>query len=90
MIDRVGHPVIIRRNDEFDLIDLVVLERKDLVFVEMWHEDVSETGYIFPFGNVQYQGNICDDIMTQSFDHKFIDTMNICNLMLPAIGGDYK
>ncbi len=76
MINTVGQNVIIRRNDVFDMIDIVVLERKDLVFVEVWHEDVSETGFIFPFGNVQYQGNLADDIATEVFDHKFYDTIS--------------
>lgn len=75
MVENVGQNVIIRRNGEFNLIDIVVLERKDLVFVEMWHEDVSETDYIFPFGNVQYQGTMCDGVQTQVFDHKFYDTI---------------
>jgi len=76
MVDSIGQNVIIRRNDEFDLEDIVVLERKDLVFVETWHEDVSETGFIFPFGNVQYQGTLCDGVPTQSFDHVFYDTID--------------
>lgn len=76
MVQEVGQNVIIRRNDEFDLIDIVVLERKDLVFIEVWHEAVDVTGFIFPFGNVQYQGNTADSITTQTFDHKFFDTID--------------
>lgn len=75
MIPTVGQNVIIRRNDEFAMIDIVVLERKDLVFIETWHEDVSETGFIFPYGNVQYQGDKCDGIQTQVFDHVFHETV---------------
>lgn len=75
MVPTVGQNVIIRRNDEFDMIDIVVLERKDLVFIEMWHEDVSETGFIFPFGNVQFQGASADGVMTDVFDHVFYDTI---------------
>lgn len=76
MVDKVGQEVIIRRNDDFNLIDIVVLERKDLVFIEVWHEAVTETGYIFPFGNVQYQGTIADNVMTSVFDHVFVDIIN--------------
>lgn len=76
MVDVIGQNVIIRRNDEFNLIDIVVLERKDLVFIETWHEDVSETGFVFPFGNVQYQGTTCDNVVTSTFDHKFYDTID--------------
>lgn len=75
MVDEVGQEIIIRRNDEFDLIDIVVLERKDLAFVEVWHEAVDETGYIFPFGNVQYAGTSSDGVPTQAFDHVFYETI---------------
>lgn len=75
MINTVGQNVIIRRNDEFNMIDIVVLERKDLVFIETWHEVVSETGFIFPFGNVQYQGTSSDGVNTVVFDHEFYDTV---------------
>jgi len=30
------------------------LYRQDLVFLEVWHEDVSEKDVVFPYGNVQY------------------------------------
>ena len=76
MVEKAGQPVIIRRNDNFDLNDIVVLERKDLVFIEVWHEVVSETDFIFPFGNVQYQGTTADNITTSTFDHEFFDTIN--------------
>jgi len=76
MITETNQDFIIRRNDEFDLIDIVVLERKDLAFVEVWHEAVNETGYIFPFGNVQFAGTESDGVMTQTFDHVFYETIN--------------
>ena len=56
--------------------DIVVLERKDLVFIEVWHEAVNETGFIFPYGNVQYQGTTADGVTTRIFDHVFMDTIN--------------
>ena len=31
-----------------------ILTRQDLSFLESWHEDTSEKGVLFPFGNVQY------------------------------------
>jgi len=76
MVEKAGQEIIIRRNDDFNLIDIVVLERKDLAFIEVWHEAVNETGYIFPFGNVQYQGTTSDNIMTNVFDHVFVDTID--------------
>jgi hypothetical protein len=76
MVEKAGQEVIIRRNDEFDLIDIVVMERKDLAFVEVWHEAVDETGYIFPFGNVQFAGTEVDGVPTQAFDHVFYETID--------------
>lgn len=76
MVDKVGQDVIIRRNDEFDLSDIVVLERKDLAFIEVWHEVVDDTGFIFPFGNVQYAGTTCDGVDTQVFDKVFYETID--------------
>ena len=76
MVEKVGQEIIIRRNDEFDLSDIVVLERKDLAFIEVWHEAVSDTGFIFPYGNVQYQGTTADGVTTRIFDHVFMDTIN--------------
>lgn len=32
----------------------VITTRKDLVFLESWHEDISEKGVLFPLGNVQF------------------------------------
>lgn len=31
-----------------------LLDRQDLVFLEVWHEDISEKGIVYPYGNVQY------------------------------------
>lgn len=31
-----------------------LLDRQDLVFLEVWHEDISEKDFIYPFGNVQF------------------------------------
>ena len=83
MIDDVNQDFIVRRNDEFNLNDIVVLERKDLAFIEVWHEAVDETGYIFPYGNVQYAGTTSDEIMTQPFDHKFYDTSGGEDSLIP-------
>ena len=34
--------------------DASLLDRQDLVFLEVWHEDISEKDFVFPFGNVQF------------------------------------
>ncbi|MBE0598484.1 MAG: hypothetical protein IH614_14555, partial [Desulfuromonadales bacterium] len=31
-----------------------LLDREDLVFLEVWHEDVAEKDFIYPFGSVQF------------------------------------
>jgi hypothetical protein len=82
MVDKPGQKVIIRRNDEFELEDIVVLERKDLVFVEVWHEEVDKTGFIFPFGNVQFQGNEVDGIPTTPFEHNFYEEIDGENVLI--------
>lgn len=83
MVEAPNTHVIIKRNDEFELLDIVVLERKDLVFIEVWHEAVDETGFIFPFGNVQYAGTTSDNISTTVFDKKFFDTLDGKTTIIP-------
>ena len=73
---KAGQEYTIRRNDEFELKDIVVLERKDLVFIEVWHEKVNKTGFIFPCGNVQFQGNEFDGIPTTLFDKEFYEEVD--------------
>lgn len=36
------------------------ISRSDLVFLETWHEDVSEKDFVYPLGNVQYLGGVTD------------------------------
>lgn len=36
------------------------ISRSDLVFLESWHEDVSEKDFVYPLGNVQYLGTTGD------------------------------
>lgn len=31
-----------------------LLDRQDLVFLEVWHEDISEKNFVYPYGNIQY------------------------------------
>ena len=44
------------------------LERDELVFIEIWKEDISEKGYVFPYGNVQFTGESADGIETVRFN----------------------
>jgi len=43
------------------------LVRDELVFLEVWREDITETGFVFPYGNVQYTGENADGIATEYF-----------------------
>jgi len=38
------------------------ISRSDLVFLESWHEDISEKNFIYPLGNVQYLGANTDGL----------------------------
>lgn len=38
------------------------ISRSDLVFLESWHEDVSEKNFVYPLGNVQYLGGNTDGL----------------------------
>lgn len=58
----------IRRNDSFTLDKIAILERQDLVFIETWTEPVDATGYVFPFGNVQFGDEISDSVPTIPYD----------------------
>ena len=38
------------------------ISRSDLVFLESWHEDISEKNFIYPLGNTQYLGSNTDGL----------------------------
>jgi len=38
------------------------ISRSDLVFLESWHEDISEKNFAYPLGNVQYLGGNTDGL----------------------------
>jgi len=44
------------------------LDRDEIVFIEVWREDITETGYVFPYGNVQYTAEDADGITTEFFN----------------------
>jgi len=44
------------------------LVRDEIVFIEVWREDITETGFVFPYGNVQYTGENADGIATEFFN----------------------
>ncbi len=50
---------------EFDNIAVYpvdAISRSDLVFLESWHEDISEKNIVYPLGNVQYLGGNADGL----------------------------
>ena len=51
---------IYENSDKFQARDSV--SRQDLVFLESWHEDISEKGIVYPYGNVQYRGADTDSL----------------------------
>ena len=38
------------------------ISRSDLVFLESWHEDISEKNFVYPLGNTQYLGSNTDEL----------------------------
>ena len=42
--------------DNIAVYPLDAISRSDLVFLESWHEDISEKNFVYPLGNVQYLG----------------------------------
>lgn len=38
------------------------ISRSDLVFLESWHEDISEKNFVYPLGNTQYLGGNTDTL----------------------------
>ncbi len=51
---------IYQNTDKFEARDSV--SRQDLVFLESWHEDISEKDVVYPYGNIQYRGNDVDGL----------------------------
>ena len=47
---------------EVGMYPLDAISRSDLVFLESWHEDVSEKNIVYPLGNVQYLGGNTDGL----------------------------
>lgn len=44
------------------------LNRNEIVFLEVWREKITDTGYVFPYGNVQYTSDSADGIATTYFN----------------------
>jgi len=44
------------------------LNREEIVFLEIWRESITDTGYVFPFGNVQFTSDSSDGINTVQFN----------------------
>ncbi len=47
---------------EVGMYPLDAISRSDLVFLESWHEDVSEKNIVYPLGNIQYLGGNTDGL----------------------------
>jgi hypothetical protein len=46
--------------DNIAVFPVDAISRSDLVFLESWHEDVSEKDFVYPLGNTQYLGTTGD------------------------------
>jgi len=44
------------------------LTRDQIVFLEVWREKITDTGYVFPYGNVQFTSDDADGILTTRFN----------------------
>jgi len=44
------------------------LSRDEIVFLEVWRERIIDTGYVFPYGNVQFTSDDADGILTTPFN----------------------
>lgn len=44
------------------------LNRDEVVFLEVWREKITDTGYVFPYGNVQFTSDDADGILTKRFN----------------------
>ena len=47
---------------EVGMYPVDAISRSDLVFLESWHEDISEKNFVYPLGNVQYLGSNTDGL----------------------------
>ncbi|RJE78139.1 hypothetical protein BGP78_06410 [Pseudoalteromonas sp. MSK9-3] len=66
-----GHSILLYTHDtttnysEFSIrpiTEQVIISRKDLVFLESWHEKIADKDVVYPLGNVQYGANSYDGI----------------------------
>ena len=48
--------------DNISVYPADAISRSDLVFLESWHEDISEKNFVYPLGNVQYLGSNTDGL----------------------------
>lgn len=59
-----GNAVVNTTNiyDNISVYPADAISRSDLVFLESWHEDISEKNFVYPLGNVQYLGGNTDGL----------------------------
>ncbi|WP_105168540.1 hypothetical protein [Pseudoalteromonas sp. T1lg23B] len=69
----VGESVSIRNVSVMPVTEQVITSRKDLVFLESWHEKISDKDVVYPLGNVQfgkdnYEGiSLVSSLVAQSY-----------------------
>ncbi|MBD1581273.1 hypothetical protein [Pseudoalteromonas sp. S16_S37] len=58
----VGESVSIRNVSVMPVTEQVITSRKDLVFLESWHEKIADKDVVYPLGNVQFGANTYEGI----------------------------
>lgn len=48
--------------DNVSVIDKAALSRQDLVFLESWHEKITDKDFVYPYGNVQFGATSYDGV----------------------------
>ncbi|MBQ4844942.1 hypothetical protein [Pseudoalteromonas sp. MMG005] len=56
----LGSEVIVSNVSVMPVTESVITSRKDLVFLETWHEKISDKDIVFPLGNVQFISTISE------------------------------
>lgn len=59
---KIGAANSIAYFDNIAVFPADAISRSDLVFLESWHEDISEKNFVYPLGSVQYLGGNSDGL----------------------------
>ncbi|MCF6435227.1 hypothetical protein [Pseudoalteromonas sp. MMG022] len=57
-----GDEISFRSCSVFEITKQVIISRKDLVFLESWHEKIADKDVVYPLGNVQFGASTYQDV----------------------------